>query len=154
MRAWLTIGRVASVVALAAMASSFVRGVLIDDPWAYNAMMSIANAVGTMVLPWLFWRLYSWCTQRLRALDGTQTETPRTTQVSRPESKAASQWPVAAKVLAPGILVAVVLALLFRYETTPADRGVAFKRDRWTGDTYFITGTTERRVQRVGDPPQ
>lgn len=154
MRGWLIVGRVASGMILAAMVATFVVNVFKDDPWASRAMMSIANAVGTLVQPWLFWQLYSWCTQRLRALDGTQTATHSVAPVGRQESKAESQWPVAAKILAPGIIVAVILALLFRYETTPADRGVAFKRDRWTGDTYFITGTTERKVQRVGDPSQ
>lgn len=151
MRGWLILGRVVCAVILATMGTTFVVNVFRDDPWAYKALMSIANAVGTLVLPWFFWQLYSWCTKRLRAIDGTQGTAPSAAPVSYPDSKAAGQWPVAVKFLAPGIIVAVVLALLFRYETTPADRGVAFKRDRWTGDTYFITGTIERKVQRVGN---
>lgn len=153
MRGWLILGRVVSGVILATMVTTFVVNVFRDDPWAYKATMSIANAFGTLVLPWVFWQLYSWCTKRLRAVDGTQGTAPSAAPVRYPDSKAAGQWPVAVKVLAPGIIVALVIALLFRYETTPADRGVAFKRDRWTGDTYFITGTIERKVQRVGDQP-
>lgn len=151
MRGWLIFGRMASGIVLATMVATFVVNVFKDDPWAFQAMMSIANAVGTLVLPWVFWRLYSWCTKRLHAIDGTQGATISAAPVSHPNSKNAGQWPVAVRVLAPGIIVALVLAFLFRYETTPADRGVAFKRDRWTGDTYFITGTTERKVRRVAD---
>jgi hypothetical protein len=133
------------------MAVTFVVNLFKDDPWAYKAMMSIANAAGTLVLPWIVWQLYSWCTQRLRALNGPPTTETITAQASRSDREDASQWPVMAKLMAPGVVIAFVLALLFRYETTPADRGVAFKRDRWSGDTYLITGTVERKVKRVGD---
>lgn len=154
MRGWLTFGRVASGVTLTTMVVTFVVNALNDEPGAFKAMINIAEALGTLVVPWLLWRLYSWCTQRLRELDGVQATAPSASPISRSESRVAGPWPVAAKVMAPGIIIAVVLAFLFRYETTPADRGVAYKRDRWTGDTYFIAGTTERKVQQVDDRPE
>lgn len=49
--------------------------------------------------------------------------------------------------VASAIIVGVVLAVLFRYETTPTGPGAAYKQDRWTGDTYFMYGAVERKVK-------
>ena len=150
MKGWLIFGRWASGAILVISVVAFLVDAIQGDGRSYRLAMVIAEALGALAVPFLIWLLYSWCTLRLRALDGAEAAERRAT-LEKPvaASISTSQWPAAAKVLAPGILVAVVVAVLFRYETTPSTQGSAYKRDRWTGNTYFLYGPTERKVVTV-----
>lgn len=150
-KGWLVAGRMAAGASLTVSVVTFVVNFIKGDEWTVGVAMSIAEALGTLAVPYLTWRLYAWCTERLKVINRTESEVAPPVPNITPLSASPKHWPALAKVLAPGLLVAVVLALLFRYETTGSDRGVVYKRDRWTGDTYFIAGAIEKKVVRQPD---
>lgn len=151
MRLLLQLGRGLSLALLVGVVLGFIRQLLLSDEWAHRMLMNVSGVVGFVAVPFVLWSLFKIFNAKLKDEPEGASRADHAGVKFGAGGGLLRDAPLVIRVIAPGLVIAALLAWMFRYETTPTAAGVAYKRDRLTGETYFVAGTLEKRVQRKDD---
>jgi hypothetical protein len=119
-----------SLIGLLFFVLAIVRLFISHDPFAAKLSTAMGTVFGYLLVPCALILTFVVSTRRLRSNSKDVFNTDPVTGL------------ILTKVLtfiSLVLLVALISAYFFRYETTAvASNGVAYRYDRWTGNTYFL----------------